>query len=304
MVCAMQFPVEDVTRPARRHDPAIAEMVRLVGLSEAEDHGVLVDHGDGHPVSVLEIATDHTDRAYRLLRDVFPQTGYWPLLLMEGHVRSWLPPQIMPSPNQRPPMSRDDLLAQGWRPEDIATGQEAVTLAARLDLDDAPHCGRFGGRPPGADDPAANPPEKVAEVVALPEYAATLNGEWISRRTGSGLLLIPLEAPWQALAHIGFASTIEAPADTGHIRFHRYLWEEFEGLATAIGPSRMLVELARPPHDPRTALTLANRLFHYCPDLATVLADTLYIDEDDEDLAVILAGMLIADLKVIRPWWD
>lgn len=288
----------------RRHDPAIADVVRLVGLSEAEDHGIVVDHSDGHPVSVLEIAGDHIDRAYRLLCDAFPRTGYWPLLLMEGHVRSWLAPQIMPSPSQRAPMSRDDLLAQGWRPEDIATGQEAVTLAARLDVDDARYCGRFGGRPPGADDPAADPPEKVAEVVALPEYAATLNGEWISRRTGSGLLLMPLESPWQTLAHIGFGSTIEAPADTGHARFHRYLWEEFEGSATAVGRSRMVVELARPPLDPRTALTLANRLFDYCPDLETVLADTLYIDVDDEDLVVMLAGMLIAGLKVIRPWWD
>jgi hypothetical protein len=74
MVRAMQFPVEDDSRSARRHDPGIADVVRLVGLPEAEDHGIVVDHGDGHPVSVLEIPTDHTDHAYRLLRDTFPTT--------------------------------------------------------------------------------------------------------------------------------------------------------------------------------------------------------------------------------------
>jgi hypothetical protein len=80
---------------------------------------------------------------------------------------------------------------------------------------------------------------------------------------------MPLEAPWQSVAHMGFGGTIEAPADTGHARFHRYLWEEFGGLATAVGRSRMLVELARSPRDPNIALTLAKRLFDYCHDLET-----------------------------------
>ena len=297
----MQPPGEPVTPappPARRHDPAVQDVLRLAGVSEAEDRGILVDHADGHPVSLLEIADDDTGRTCRSIRDAFPRTGYWALRLLDPDVGTWLPGE------QHAPEQRDELLGHGWRPEDFATGQDAVTLAARLDLADAPFCGRFGGRPPGAGDLVTGLPEKAANVVALHECAAALEDDSPPQPGGWELLLVPLESPWQALPHIGFASTIEAPADTGHARFQRYLWEEFGGMVTAVGPARIRIELARPPLDPGTALALANRLLNYCPDLEDSFMEALDADVDEEDTLLVVAGTLLAGLGVIRLWWD
>jgi hypothetical protein len=78
------------------------------------DLGIVADHGDSHPVSTL--AGDDADDTARSLRGVFPQTGYWPLLLLD-YIAAGLPAPGLPAV---PDMNA--ALAQGWNPEDLATG--------------------------------------------------------------------------------------------------------------------------------------------------------------------------------------
>jgi hypothetical protein len=210
---------------------------------------------------------------------MFGETGYWPLLLLEDCA-------FGPAPS----IDTAALRARGWRDEDLVTGQRAVELAAGLPIDDAPYCG-FPGRMSGAR------PE-VRSVPPQPEQAAILGRGWTGRH---GLLLVPAQAPWESLAHIGFSSANESPADTGHVRFHRHLWETCEGVVTAVGHSRMNVRLAKSPQDP---VLLADRLFDYCTDLETVLMDFLGADPDEQDFVVLLAGILAAGLPTLPLWWD
>ena len=149
--------------------------------------------------------------------------------------------------------------------------------------------------------PGIGPRAEPRTVPAHPEEAAVLGRAWTARH---GLLLVPVEAPWESLAHIGFGGGNENPADAGHVRFHRYLWEEFAGVVVAVGHSRLNVEIARPPRNPTTALLLAERLFEYCRDMETVMSDFLDVDPDDEDLTALLAGILIAGVPALPLWWD
>jgi len=264
-------------------DEPTATVIERAG---ARDLGTALDLGDGHPVTAL--AADDAEAAARTLREAFPETGHWPLILLD---------EATPSPPAPPTADdRERRLAEGWRREDLATGVEAVALAAGLSVDDAPYCGFFGGRPPTTGE-AGEPPE----VIARPEEAATLTGAW---RRSYGLLLIPVENPWECLAHISFGSQNEGPADTGHVRFQRHLWERYGGTTVAVGHSRMKVELTRPPTDPAEAYDLANRLFSYCRDLDTTLADILYADLDEDDLDTLLAGVLLAAPVILPLWWD
>ena len=91
----------------------------------------------------LRLGAGDADDTARSLRGVFPQTGCWPLLLLD-YIAAGLPAPGLPA---MPDMNA--ALAQGRNPEDLAAGGQAVTLAAGLALDDAPYCGYFGGRPTG-----------------------------------------------------------------------------------------------------------------------------------------------------------
>lgn len=282
-------PGRKTLKPYGAHgDPGIAGVIERLGMPGVRDLGIVIDHGDGHPVSRL--AVDDGDTAARRLRSLFPQTGYWPLLLLDDLV-------FEPS-GTRAPTSADvaTMLAQGWRPEDIATGRQAVELAADLALDDAPYCGYFGGRPA-----EAGPDVRPRSVRPHPEEAAILGRGWTARH---GLLLVPAPAPWESLAHVGFGIGNESPADAGHVRFQRHLWETCEGVVSAVGHSRMNVETPSPPRDPATAVLLTGRLFEYCGDLETVMSDLLGADPDEQDFTALLAGILTAGLPTLPLWWD
>ncbi len=278
--------------PGDRSDPAIAEIIGRLDVPGVRDLGIVTDHGDGHPMSAL--AADDAGSAARNLRGIFPQTGYWPLLLLDD-IAAGLPVTGLPA---SPDMAA--ALAQGWRPEDLATGEQAVTLAAGLALDDAPYCGYFGGRP-AMDGPGIRPHPETPSVLPRPAEAAMLGRAWTTRH---GLLLVPAQAPCESLAHIGFGTWNESPSDTGHVRFQRYLQETCGSAVVAVGLSRMNVEMPRPPQDPATALLLAGRLFEYCRDLETVMSDFLDADPDEEDFTILLAGILIAGVPALPLWWD
>lgn len=273
--------------PDAPSDPGVTDVVARLGPPGVRDLGIVMDHGDGHPVSRL--ATDDDDATARRLRAVFPRTGYWPLLLLDDIA-------FESSAPRRPAVDVAAALAQGWRHEDIATGKQAVELAARLDLDDAPYCGFFGGRPAGAGTRI-----RPRSVRPRPEEAAILGQGWSARH---GLVLVPVQAPGESLAHVGFGAGNESPADAGHVRFQRHLWETCEGVVTAIGYSRMNVEMTGVPQDPTTAVLLADRLFEYCRDLETVMSDLLDADPDEQDFTTLLAGILTAGLDTLPLWWD
>ena len=270
------------------NDPTVVDVIERLDMPDVQDLGIVIDHGDGHPVSRLTV--DDYDASARRLRTLFPQTGYWPLLLLEDIVFERDVP--------RAPTSTDmaTMLTQGWRHEDIVTGVEAVKLAAGLALDDAPYCGIFGGRPAGS-----TPEIRPQSAHPYPEEAAVLGRGWLPRH---GLLLVPVRAPWESLAHIGFGSWNESPADAGHVRFQRYLWEACQGVVSAVGCSRMNVEMPRPPQDLTTAFLLASRLFEYCRDLETVMSDFLNADPDEQDFTALLVGILTSGLPVLPLWWD
>jgi hypothetical protein len=263
-------------------DPKVVDVIERLGIPGVRDLGIVIDHGEGHPVSGL--AVEDADAAARKLRDLFPQTGYWPLLLLEDVAGpSW------------PPADIEARLAEGWRREDLVTGVRAVELAAGLSIEDAPYAGFFGGRPPGATTTTQH------EVRPHPEEAEILGKGWTARR---GLVVVPAAEPAESLAHVGFGAGNESPADAGHVRFHRYLWETCEGVVTAIGQSRMNIALGKPVPDADTAIRLADRLFEYCGDLETVMADLLYADPDEQDFTPLLAGILTAGLNTLPLWWD
>jgi hypothetical protein len=268
-----------------------AEVVERAGVPAPRDLRMVMDHGDGHPVSAFEV--DDAGAAARALRAAFPRTGYWPLVLLDDLAFE------LPEYRRSTSAEMAARLAQGWRREDLVTGEEAVALAAGMALDDAPYCGFFGGRPATAGPPGAG--DEPPDVVARPHEAAVLGEAWTGR---DELLLVPVEAPWEALAHIGFGARNESPADAGHVRFQRHLAEEYGGAVVAVGTSRMNVELTRPPRSPDAAFALAGRLFEYCRDLETVLSDLLYADPDEEDLGVLLAGVLLAGVPALPLWWD
>lgn len=253
-----------------QHDSGLADVLDQPGV---RDLGIVARHDDRHPVSKL--AVDDPDTVARKLRDAFPHTGYWPLLLLDDIE---LPPDIT------------DMLARGWRREDLVTGAEAVAVAADMTIDDATY-----GKPA---DPVVPPPD----LAPRPEEAAELGQGWTSREPA--LLVVRTQAPWESLAHIGFGLFNESGADPRHVRFHRYLWESCQGVVTAVGTSRMNISLPGRPLDPATAFELADRIFYYCNDMETVLADRLYADPDEEDFAVLLAGMLTAGLSALPLWWD
>jgi hypothetical protein len=244
---------------------------------------------------------DNVDTARRL-REAFPQTGEWPLVLLEPVT---FPIPVAPRPNGKPWPSREERLAEGWRPEDLATGAEAIALAANLSLDDAPYCGYFGGR---RHEFVPRPAADVAKVVPLPDAAAVLGR--VRDVGGHGVLKVPTATPWDVPAHLSFGQNGGGPADAGHVRFQRYLWQTVGGGVIAVGTSSLTIELPHPPTDPAVALELADRLFEYCRDLDTVLLEVfepgLLEDEEDEpeDWSLVLAGAIVAGLPALRLWWD
>jgi hypothetical protein len=266
-----------------RSDPGVRGVLERLDLPGVRDLGIVVDHGEGHPVSRL--AAEDDDAAARKLRALFPQTGYWPLLLLEDIAFE-----------SQPAIDLADALAQGWRREDLVTGVQAVELAAGLTIEEAPYAGFFGGR-----TSSAVPQTSEHEVRPHPKEAAILGEGWSRRH---GLLLVPAQAPAESLAYVGFGGRNESPADAGHVRFHRYLWEICDGAVTGIGYSRMNVEMPKPVHDKATAILLADRLFEYCGDLETVMADILGADPDEQDFTPLLAGILTAGLDTLPLWWD
>lgn len=260
-----------------QHDSGLVDVLAHLGV---RDLGIVVAHDDRHPVSKL--AAEDPDAVARKLRDAFPQTGYWPLLLLED---------VEP----RTPADIADMVTRGWRPEDLVTGAESVALAADMTIDDATYCFVPGGKPA---TPVAPPPD----LAPRPEEAAELGSGWTARQPA--LLVVRTQAPWESLAHIGFGLYNESGSDARHVRFHRYLWETCEGVVTAVGTSQMNVSLPGRPLDPVTAFELADRIFYYCNDMETVLADRLYADPDEEDFGVLLAGMFTAGLSTLPLWWD
>ncbi|MFC0433469.1 DUF4253 domain-containing protein [Kutzneria buriramensis] len=258
-----------------QHDAGLADVI--AGL-DARDLGIQRRHDDRHPVSKL--AADDPESVARQLRDAFPETGYWPLLLLEDITFT-------------PELPVD--AADGWRPEDLATGLEAVELAAGISLDEAPRCGFFGSTPAAERLPFQPFPPR-------PDEAATLGRGWTQRQPA--LLVMPTRTPADSLAHIGFGGWNESPATTGHVRFHRHLWEICEGMVTAVGYSRMNVSMPGRPLEPLQAFELADRIFDYCNDMETVLADFLYADPDEEDFVALLAGTFTAGLPTLPLWWD
>lgn len=276
--------------PSDRGDPAVAEIIARLNMPGVRDLGIVADHGEGHPVSAL--TADDAGSAARALREAFPQTGYWPLLLLDDIAAGLCEPPAVPD--------MAAALAQGWRPEDLATGEQAVLLASALALDDAPYCGYFGGRPAtGGSDTQSH--QEALSVPARPAEAAVLGRAWPARHD---LLLVPVHAPWESLARIGFGARSESPADAGHVRFQRYLWETCGSTVVAVGHSRLNVEMPRSPQDHIMALQLAGRLFEYCRDLETVISDFLGADPDEEDFTILLAGILIAGVNALPLWWD
>jgi hypothetical protein len=247
----------------------------IAGL-DVRDLGIQRHHDDRHPVSKL--ATDDPDTVARRLREAFPETGYWPLLLVEDV--DFVPESPAP---------------EGWRPEDVATGVEAVELAAGISIDDAPRCGFFGAGP--AVQRLAYQP-----FPPRPDVVETLGRGWTRRHPA--LLVMPTRTPADSLAHIGFGGWNESPATAGHVRFHRHLWETCEGVVTAVGYTRMNVSTPGRPLEPTTAFELADRIFDYCSDLETVMMDFLYADPDEEDFTALLAGAFAAGLPTLPLWWD
>jgi hypothetical protein len=259
---------------SQEHDPGLADVI--AGL-DVRDLGIQRHHDDRHPVSKL--AAVDPDTVARQLREAFPETGYWPLLLLEDITFT---PEILVT------------VADGWRPEDVATGVEAVELAAGISIDDAPRCGFF--------EAPVVPRMPFQPFPPRPDAAEVLGRGWTNRRPT--LLIMPTGTPADSLAHIGFGGWNESPATTGHVRFHRHVWEICEGVVTAVGYTRMNVSMPGRPLEPTVAFELADRFFNYCNDLETVMMDFLYADPDEEDFVALLAGAFTAGVSTLPLWWD
>jgi hypothetical protein len=231
----------------------------------------VLDFGDGHPVSAVELAPADVEGACDRLRAAFEHTRYWPVAVVGCG-------------------STADLWGSESFTDRSVVGQAAIDASAdpELDLDVAlrqlhgvDHDETAGYT---ARDLQPGPAAMAIEGVPQPPYQG-------------GVLLVPADVPWEVLARIGFGDFNLCAGPTLHTCFLRYLWTEFRGVVRAVAGDVLVLELGSPAATREEALRLADRLYWYCSDLADAP-----FDADDPVAAV--AARLFGGARRIVLWWD
>ncbi len=245
--------------------PDLGEILRSRGLADTLQP---LGHADGY---YLSVPGAEAVARWSALRNIFEETGYWPVLLGgDGELGRHL-----------------DAVAERPYSEQILASARAhngeAWLRGRLDLFHQVH----------AEQLDELHEEWPADVEHEDTFSIPIDPGTAQIRAICYLGLVPASASWQVPALLRFGDWNDCPEPSVHVSVLAR-WERMYA-AEIVGMTRDTLELTvgNPPTEPGEALDLAYEQMGYCEDI--VLQGTLTL----ERLAATLLGG-----RVWFFWWD
>jgi hypothetical protein len=211
----------------------LTDLLHGHGIETSEIMTAEYQRSGDEPIYLLRVSVDQTLEQWRRLRDLVPETGYWPIV---GWDRFKRPPGEELSAKEiiRRGMQFD---ARSWFKRESDT--PAVDLISESGSEQQLHSaitfrihfGRF--------------PHTLASLVPL--------------------ALIPTKSPWEVPAYLDV--TGDDPPPEVHVGVLKYWYEQWEAEPVAMTAGSIEMRVLRPPVTQETALSLAREQYLYCPDL-------------------------------------
>ncbi|MBD0737341.1 hypothetical protein BGM09_29320 [Streptomyces sp. CBMA29] len=250
---------------------------------------VLSDEGDGEIHALWCSDGPTTAEAVASLREEYPRSGLWPLLLdahdaQDPDYRPWgtgeLFPEDVTSPADHQPAA---LLASWWHDyTHVDEDDDNLTPEQRLAVT-AP----FGRTWPGlarSGDQRCDPDQ----------LAGAYSAELLTRRPWLRLGLVAAGSGAAALTTAGWQGPVNYASDTAKFSAVLHDWEHrFGARVVGVGFSTLSLSVAAPPGDRATALAVAAEHFAFCPDNIWQSAGTLTAYADQ-----------LVDSHEWGFWWD
>ena len=220
---------------------------------------------------------------WRRLREVVPQTGYWPVLL-GGDQDLEMHREMLDDADKRTP---NEIIRQGV----ALNPQDWLARQAEEGNDEAEETGlgEYHGEWPNGNH-ASIQFRTPSQYPGKWKSALHLFGR---RKPELYLGLVPAYQGWEVPAPLRLGGWNDCPSPEAHVSLMRY-WNDQHG-ANIVAATHDVVEMqvARPPTTREGALSLAMEQFYYCGDIVTQGTGTL------ERLA---ASLLNGTVWFF--WWD
>ncbi|RIH80830.1 hypothetical protein Mterra_03441 [Calidithermus terrae] len=231
----------DLTETLRQHGIATHALDTLL---ESSDLSIPALPVRGH--EALELWTR--------LRDLFPQTGHWPLVLGDDEELGF---------------HRDQL---GFKQQDGLTTRDLLEQARSIDLQAWFAERRAQGYGVWLEE------LRGAWPLAQPGHNSILSfNDLFSGKPKARLhlALIPVGAPWQIPAVLGMGGWNECPEAAVQVALWRYWHQRHGSEPVCLTHDVLETRVAQPPATREEALRLAEEQFVYCPDLVTQGVETV-----------------------------
>jgi hypothetical protein len=248
----------------------LTEILDLHGIEDNLEH---VDTIAEEPMYRLPNGDTPPFTRWQTLRDLFDQTGFWPLLFDYGT------PVITNTFKGRLPAAASD---------------EAHAILTQVSQQ---------VEPPFTQHPDADWFTAELEAVATERRTYTelfgadsLDDPWritdptydLETIIAASVLLVPVQLSWHVLAVLGY---VGGSLDTSyHTECLKYWSEQYGAEVVCLDGATIIFRATRPPIDRTSALRLAWELRTYCPDLQVTPLDTF-------------AGQLLRG-EPWNIWWD